>query len=88
VLRRRRDAGPCQGTKGKARSIVRASHCRTGRVPRPKAPGTAGRGRPKALVERATLVLATTGLGRVVGFQESVLLRLLAEPAGARPGDA
>jgi hypothetical protein len=33
-------------------------------------------------------LLATTGLGRVAGFQEPVLLRLLAEATGARPGDA
>ena len=56
------------------------------RCPRLKALGTAGRGGPKALVERATII--TIGLGLAVGFKESVLLRLLAEPAAARPGDA
>jgi hypothetical protein len=53
-----------------------------------QAQGTRDRGtrRPDALVERATII--TIGLGLAVGFKESVLLRLLAEPAAARPGDA
>jgi hypothetical protein len=55
-------------------------------VSRALALGTAGRGPPKALVARATLVLALTS--PVLGIQEPVFLRLLAKPAGARPGDA
>jgi hypothetical protein len=42
----------------------------------------------EGLVERAALVLATTSLRLVFGVQEPVLLRLLAEPTGARSGDA
>jgi hypothetical protein len=55
------------------------------RAPGPRDSGTR---RPNALVERAALVLAITRLGLVVGIQKSVLLRLLAEATGARPGDA
>jgi len=56
------------------------------RVP-PARPRDSGTRRAKALVERATLVLAT-GFGIVVGIKEPLLLRLLAEPTGARSGDA
>ena len=48
--------------------------------------GDSGTRRPNALVQRATLVLALTS--PVLGIQEPVFLRLLAKPAGARPGDA
>ena len=44
--------------------------------------GTAGRGGPRALVERTAFILATIGLGLAVGIEEPVLLRLLAEPTG------
>jgi hypothetical protein len=39
-------------------------------------------------VERAALVLATTTTGLAVGIEEPVLLRLLAEATGVRPGNA
>ena len=51
-------------------------------------PRDSGTPRPDALVERAALVLATASLGLFVGIEEPVLLRLLAEAASARPGNA
>jgi hypothetical protein len=61
-----------------------------GFVPVSRAPRPGGQrdAAPKALVERAALILATISLGLAVGIEEPVLLRLLAEATGARPADA
>jgi hypothetical protein len=50
-------------------------------------PWDRGTWRPEVLVECATLILAT-GLKLIFRIQKPVLLRLLAEPTGARPSDA
>jgi hypothetical protein len=51
-------------------------------------PWDSGTRPPKALGERAALILATISLGVAVGIEEPALLGLLAEPTGARSGDA